>query len=748
MDFDFDAPVGQTPLDDRTDGAVGKPLDRVDGRLKVTGKATYAAEYAGQDKAAYGYMLPASIAKGRITAIDTTAAERAPGVLLVLTHRNASPAQGQGARSTHNPTEGKKGVPQLADDRIIHYGQPVALVVAESFEQARAASRLIRPTYAREPAATEMQPRLAQGMKPELREPDSQVGDFEAAFGRAPVKIDATYLTPYQSHAMMEPHATIAEWRGDKLVLHTSHQMISQGAGSVAATLNIPHEDVRLVSRYVGGGFGGKLDVWPDAILAALASRKLAGRPVKVVLARPQIFEATGHRPQTLQKIRLGAQRDGVLLAIDHEVWTDNNPTEAFYETAAAATRSLYAGANRHTSHRLVHLDIPAGCSMRAPGEAVGLLALECAMDELAEALAMDPVELRVRNEPKVHPETHVPYSQRNLIPCMHEGARRIGWERRSPRPGQVRDGRWLVGLGMAAATRSVILQPSSAQVTLNPDGSLTARMAMTDIGTGTYTVMTQIAADMLGLPTGKVQVLMGDTDFPPAAGSGGSFGANSAGSALYAACEALRAKLALAAAVDPQAARFENGRLVSGNVSKTLVQLAAGRPVEAEAHFQPGDLAKRFSQQAYGAHFAEVGVDRDTGETRLRRMVGVFTAGRILNEKTARSQCLGGMIMGLGAALTEELVLDPRFGSFVNRDLAEYHVPAHADATDIEVVLLPELDDKASPLKSKGVGELAICGAGASIANAVYNACGVRIRDYPLTLDKVLGGMAAVGHA
>ncbi|MDB5450270.1 MAG: xanthine dehydrogenase family protein molybdopterin-binding subunit [Phenylobacterium sp.] len=739
--MEFNAPIPDTPLDHRRDPVVGKPLDRVEGRLKVTGRATYAAEYAVQGKVAYGYVLPSAIAKGRIASIDTTAAERAPGVLAVLTYKNASPPQGQGKRSPDFPLAGKKGVPQLADPRIDHYGQPVALVVAETFEQARSASRLIRPTYDRSPAVCELQPHLSQGFKPEEREPDSTVGDVDAAFAAAPVKLDVTYTTPPQSQAMMEPHATMAAWEGDKLILHTSHQMISHGIGSVAATLNMPKQNVRMISRFIGGGFGAKLDVWPDCILAALASHKLGGRPVKVVLPRPQLFGMTGHRPQTIQRLQLGADRDGRLTAIAHDTWCDNNPNEIFYETAAMATRSLYAAPNRRTTHRLVHLDIPVGCSMRAPGEAVGLLALECAMDELAEKLELDPIELRIRNEPKEHPEKHVPYSTRNLIPCMREGARRIGWAQRKARPGEVRDGRWQVGLGMAAAIRNSLLQPSSCRVTLNSDGTATARMAMTDIGTGTYTIMTQVAADMLGLPVDKVTVLMGDTDFPDAAGSGGSFGANSAGSALYAACEVLREKLARTAGVDPREARLEDGRLVAGNVSKTLVQLAAGQPVEAEARFEPGDLEERYSQQAYGAHFVEAAVDMDTCEIRVRRMVSVLTAGRILNEKTARSQCLGGMTMGLGAALTEELVMDPRFASYVNHDLAEYHVPVQADVPDLEVVFLPELDDKASPLKAKGLGELGICGVGAAVANAVYNACGVRIRDYPLTLDKIMAG-------
>ena len=556
------------------------------------------------------------------------------------------------------------------DDRIDHYGQPVALAVANTFEQARAAARAVKVAYERAPIAAEMKPRLGQAVQPPAEQrPDTSVGDFDGAFAAAPVKLDLTYTTPHESHAMMEPHATIASWQGDKLTLYTANQMISQGLGSVAVTLKIPQEDIRLISRYVGGGFGGKLEIWGDCVLAALASRKLRGRPVKVVLARPQMFEVTSHRPETLQRVRLGTDADGRILAIAHDSWSSNNPGETFFESSAFATRTLYAGANRRTTHRLVHLDVPIAGSMRAPGEAVGLLALECAMDELAERVGVDPIELRVRNEPAVDPENGHPFSSRNLVPAMREGARRFGWARRNPKPGQVRDGRWLVGVGMAAATRGVMFQPTKCRLTLNPDGTATARLAMTDIGTGTYTILTQIAAEMLGLPMDKVTVLMGDTNFPETFGSGGSWGAQSSGSAVYLACEDLRAKLIKAAGVDPAAARFQEGRLVAGDRSFSLAELAAGKPVEAFGDIEPGVLAKEYSQQSYGAHFAEVGVDMDTGEIRLRRMLSVFAAGRILNEKTARSQCIGGMTMGLGAALTEALVMDPRFGSFINHD-------------------------------------------------------------------------------
>ena len=729
--MEMNSPVGSNALDVGADGIVGKPLDRVDGRLKVTGGARYAYEMQQGQNTLYGFVVEASIGKGTIKSIDTRAAEKAPGVVLVLTYRNA-PHQGTGNHREAHPV--------LTGPEVTRYGEPVAFVVAESFEQARAAAYLVDVNYERAGGKYALRHNLDQALipRPSDGQPaDSAVGDFASAFASAPVQIDVTYTTPLQSHAMMEPHATLAMWHGDKLILHTANQMLNQGQKVIATTLKIPVENVRLISPFIGGGFGGKLWVNADAILAAIASRQLK-RPVKTALTRQQIFHVTTHRSDTIQRVRLGTDRNGRVLAIGHDVFSGNLPSEQTYEGAALQTRTLYAGPNRLTRHRLAALDIPVASSMRAPGESVGLMALECAMDELAEKLDLDPIELRMRNEPTEDPEKHIPYSSRHLIACMQEGARRFGWDKRNAKPGQVRDGRWLVGMGMAAATRGNPLQLSKANVRLDPDGTATVRMAMTDIGTGTYTILAQIAAEMLGLPMERVRVELGDTNFPQAAGSGGSWGAGSSGSALFEACNALREKLARMASMDPETARFANGSIASEEKSIRLTDLVGGG-VDAEGEIQPGRTVKDFSQQSYGAHFAQVGVDMDTGEVRLRRMLGVFTAGRVLNAKTARSQAIGGMVFGVGAALHEEMTLDPRFGYFVNHDLAEYHVPVHADIPAIDAIFLTELDDKSNPLKSKGIGELGICGAGASVANAIYNACGARIRDYPITLDKVL---------
>jgi xanthine dehydrogenase YagR molybdenum-binding subunit len=737
--MEMNQPAAHNVLDDNAHGLIGAPMDRVDGRLKVTGRAPYAFEVRESARPAYGFIVAATIAKGRIASIDTTAAEQSPGVMLVMTHRNAPPQAPFGPLSLEDRFA--RAQPYLNEATVEHYGEPVAFVVAETFEEARAGAFKVQVTYAPEPGEYELERALDQGEKPEAQEgvePDTAVGDFEGAFAAAPVKLDATWTTPYHIHAQMEPHAALAWWEGDRVVIHCSSQLLESAQKCVANTLKIPDENVRIVSRFIGGGFGGKLPIYADALLSAMASRQL-GRPVKTALTRQQMFHVTTHRSSTVQRIRLGADGDGRLLAIGHEASSHCARFDDFYETAAQQTRSFYAAPNRMTSHRRVKLDLPVSDSTRAPGEAVGLLALECAMDELAEKLGLDPIELRLRNEPSEDPEKHVPYSTRQLIPCMQEGARLFGWRSRNARPGQVRRGRYLIGMGMAAATRSNFLRPSKCKVLLGSDGFLVARMSMTDIGTGSYTIFTQIAAEMLGMAPDRVRIEIGDSDFPETAGSGGSFGAASAGSALYDACDKLRAKVAAVAGMNLKEARFFDGKIAEGGRTALLSRLADDKPIEAEGEIKPGAMTKKYSQQSYGAHFVEVGVDVASGETRVLRMLGVFAAGRILNMKTATSQAIGAMIWGVGSALEEEAIVDPRFGFFVNHDLAEYHVPVNADIPAISAVFLPEVDDKTNPLKIKGVGELGICGAGAAVANAIYNACGVRLRDYPLTLDKVI---------
>ena len=736
------APAPRNPIDENRQGLIGKPIDRVEGRLKVTGQAAYAHEVVEGGAPAYGFIVEATIARGRVAEIDAGAAERAPGVLLVLTHKNA-PKQG-----AWGPLDAEdryaRASPQMGDDRIRYYGQAVAFVVAKSFEQARAAARLVRVRYAAERGEYELAANVAKAEKPPDQPgqaTDSLVGDFDTAFAAAAVKVDARYTTPAHVHAQMEPHATLAHWKDGRVVIHCSSQLLKSAQKAVAATLQIAPDKVRIVSRYIGGGFGGKLPVFGDVMLSAMASRLLE-RPVKTALTRQQMFHSTTHRSPTIQRVRLGAGADGRLTAIGHEAWSHSARFDNFTEPSAMQTRTLYAASNRKTTHRIVKLDLPVADSTRAPGEAVGMLALEIGMDELAEKLRLDPIELRLRNEPPADPELKVPFSTRQLAACLRDGAERFGWGKRNAVPATRQEGRWWLGMGVAAATRANLLMPSTCSVALDKQGVLTVRMAMTDIGTGSYTVFTQIAAEMLGLPIEKVRMQLGDSDLPETPGSGGSWGAASAGSGLFDACTNLRDKLARQLGVATADATFADGRVSGQGRSETLGALAGTLALEASGEIQPGDLAKRYSQQAYGAHFAEVAVNIDTGEIRLRRMLGVFAAGRILNLKLAKSQAIGAMIWGVGGALFEDAVIDPRDGHFVNHDLAEYHVPAHADIPAIEAHFLPEVDDKTNPLKIKGVGELGICGAGAAVANAVYNACGVRIRDFPLTLDKVLEGL------
>ncbi|HEX4183635.1 MAG TPA: xanthine dehydrogenase family protein molybdopterin-binding subunit, partial [Caulobacteraceae bacterium] len=617
-----------------------------------------------------------------------------------------------------------------------------ALVVAETFEQARHAARLIRVSYDREPGRFSLHAEQANAVKPDQWHPDTAVGDFAGGFAAAPVKVDVTYTTPDQSHTMMEPHATTARWDGDSLTVWTSNQMVHWAVRDLSGTLLVPPEKIRVVSAFVGGGFGAKLWIQSDAVLAALGARAV-GRPVKLALARPQVMNNTTRRAATIQRVRIGADRGGHIQAIAHETWSGNQPGRR-PELAADQTRLLYAGRDRMTATRVALLDLPVGSSMRAPGEAVGLLALEGAMDELAEQLSLDPVELRIRNDVQYDPEAGPkrPFSSRHLVQCLQTGAERFGWSRRNPRPGQVRDGPWLVGMGMASAIRGNIVESSRARVTLRPDGSVLVETQMTDIGTGSYTILAQTAAEMLGVPLDRVEVRLGDSRFPISSGSGGSWGANSSSAGLYAACEELRRQLAQKAGLDPSQAVFENGQVRSGERSQPLTNLAGPEGITVENGITFGDLEQKYAQASFGAHFCEVGVDMHTGETRIRRMLSVAAAGRILNPKTARNQCLGGMTMGIGSALMEDAVLDERLGFFVNHDMAGYHVPVHADIPDLEVIFLEELDDKSSPMKAKGLGELGICGVGAAVANAVYNATGVRVRDYPITLDKLLPGL------
>jgi xanthine dehydrogenase YagR molybdenum-binding subunit len=732
----FETPATTNPIDQLK--VVGQPVSRIDGPLKTTGTAPYAYErhdvVANQ---AYGYVVGAAIGKGRIAGMDLSQANAAPGVLAIVTAANA----GKLDKSKLNTAK------LLGGPEIQHYHQAIAVVVAETFEQARAAAALIRIDYVREQGAFDLASLLGTAKPgPITGGPgDTAVGDFASAFAAAPVRLDARYSTPDEAHAMMEPHATIAAWQGDKLTLWTSNQMIAWNRAEIATTLGIPKENVRVDSPFIGGGFGGKLFPRADALLAALGARA-AQRPVKVALQRPLMFNNTTHRPATIQRIRIGATPDGRITAIGHESWSGDLPGGKA-DGAVSQTRLLYAGAHRMTATRLATLDLPEGNAMRAPGEATGMMALEIAIDEMAEKLGIDPIEFRIRNDTQIDPEKPArPFSLRQLTECLRTGAERFGWSRRNPRPGRVRDGRWLVGIGTAAAFRNNLLTKSAARVRLDNSGIVTVETDMTDIGTGSYTIIAQTAAEMMGVPLEKVQVRLGDSAFPVSAGSGGQWGGNNSTAGVYAACVKLREAIAQKLGFNSAEVQFADGEVRAGNRSVPLAQAAGENGLSAEDGIEYGDLAKKFQQSTFGAHFVEVGVDAATAEIRVRRMLAVCAAGRILNPKTARSQVIGAMTMGVGAALMEELVVDKRAGFFVNHDLAGYEVPVHADIPHQEMFFLDETDPMSSPMKAKGVAELGICGVAAAVANAVYNATGVRVRDYPITLDKLLEQMPDVG--
>ncbi|WP_307083296.1 xanthine dehydrogenase family protein molybdopterin-binding subunit [Sphingomonas faeni] len=732
----MDKPHPDSLLDTGVQGVIGKPLDRVDGPLKVTGTATYAAEYEFANMA-FGVLVGTKISSGKVVSIDVDAVKSIPGVIDVVTDFDRFIRVAAQGGATDAPTQGVKD--------IAFFGQIVAIVLAESFEVARDAAARLPIEY----QASEGQYDFA-AHRDETRKPADDAtqahfaqGDVDKAMDDAPVTIDATYVTPSQNSAAMEPHASIAVWDEDgSLALYGAYQMPTSDAQQLAKSLGVSEKKVRIIARYIGGGFGSKLGIAPESVAAAIAAKQL-GRPVKAVMSRPQVFEATVRRSNTEQHIRLAAGADGKLTAIGHETLVSNQSTEDYFEPAGIGTHMLYGGENRMITHDIVDVNLVVSGSMRAPGEAVGMMALESAMDELAEKLGIDPIELRRINDVTIDPEKDVPFTSRNLTRALDEGAAKFGWDKRQ-KAGTRREGEWLIGTGVAAAVRGNMMQESSAKVEIHPDGSATVSSAMTDIGTGSYTILAQIASEILGIPVANITMALGDTNDPPAAGSGGSWGATSSGTAVYLACEMLRGKLAKAMGVDEDNLTLKDGTAIGDNRSTPIGELV-GKGLEATGHIKPGKQEKDHTQASFGAHFAEVAVNAVTGEVRVRRMLGSFAAGRVLNAKTARSQCLGGMTFGIGAALTEDLIHDLRTGKLVNHDLAEYHVPSNADIPQMEVHFVDERDIHANPIHAKGIGELGISGAGAAVANAVYNATGIRVREFPITLDKLLDQLPAV---
>ncbi|GAA3779163.1 xanthine dehydrogenase family protein molybdopterin-binding subunit [Plantactinospora mayteni] len=688
--------------------AVGRAHPRLEGRAKVTGTARYAVEHPA-DGLAYGWAVQATVAKGRIVRVDTTAAEREPGVLAVLTHETAPRL---------NPVESPELL-LLQQPRVRYRGEIVALVVAESLEAAREGARLVRLDYDTEPHSSVLTERHPSLYKPDHVNPafptDTCVGDFDAGYEAAEVRLDQTYRTPAYHNNPMEPHAATAYWADGRLLVHDS----SQGTNDVRSTLGrlfeLPAETIRVTAEHVGGGFGSKGTPRCTPVLAAMAARQV-GRPVRLALTRQQLFGPVGYRTPVIQRIRLGADADGRLAAICHDAISQSSTIEEFAEQTAVLTRTLYAAPHRRTTHRLARLDVPTPSWMRAPGECPGSFALESAMDELAVACGVDPVELRLRNDTEIDPEEGVPFSSRNLAACLRDGARRFGWADRDPAPGVRRDGRWLVGTGVASAIYPARTPGASAEAAAGPDGTYQVRINATDIGTGARTALWQIAVDALGVPGDRVAISIGDSDLPPAYVAGGSAGTAGWGLSVDRACRSLRRQL------DERYAGTAPPDGLSVRVDTT--DEAAGLP--------------RAPRYAFGAHFVEARVDVDSGEIRVPRMLGVFATGRVVNPSTARSQLIGGMTMGLSMALHEEGLLDQRFGDWVNRDLATYHVTACADVQRIEAYWVPD-EDRGNPLGVKGLGEIGIVGSAAAVANAVHHATGLRLRTLPIQLDKLV---------
>ncbi|MFG1706253.1 xanthine dehydrogenase family protein molybdopterin-binding subunit [Nonomuraea sp. M3C6] len=727
-------------------GLVGAGVDRVDGPLKVTGAAHYPNDFSFPDMA-YAALVRATIPAGRVSHLDTSAAERAPGVLAVLTHLNAPKLESGPPSFLRTPP------PPLQDDRIRYYGQYVAVVVAGTAEQASAAARRIEIGYERaEPVLEIDDPRAERITNPWGM--DANRGDAQAALGAADVVIDATYTTAENTNNPLGLFATVAAWDGDALTVHDSTQWPTQVRATLAKVFGVPEAGVRVLVPYVGGGFGAGLRVWPHVILAALAARE-AGRPVKLVLTRPEMFTGIGHRPATVQRVRIGATRDGRLTAIDQESLSTVSIEGDNIEPCAAGATSAYACPNVSTRDRQVRLNIPWTSSMRAPGEAQGNFALESAVDELSYSLGLDPLELRLRNYAEVHPQYGLPWSSKALRECYEVGAERFGWSRRPARPGSMRDGDWLVGYGMAGISYFWYQAPCQARATVRGDGTAYVRSAVTDIGTGTYTVMTQLSAEFLGLDPGLVTFDLGDTSMPPGPQAGGSGLTAALGTAVHAACRNLVRAFLDTLAGDPASplagCGVDDVTVAGGRIHRN------GEPERGESYTRilaaqglaelsaDGDSAPPRPQDAgmapagpFGARFVEVRVDPDLGLLRVARVVSAIDGGRILNEKLARSQIIGGTVGGIGMAMFEDTVTDPGTGRVANATFGDYLVAVNADVPDMEVTFVGE-PDRYNPVGVKGVGEIGLVGMAAAIANAVYHATGRRIRSVPITIDQLL---------
>ena len=733
---------------------IGLPLSRADGHAKVTGRARYTAD-TQIDGLTYGVFALSTIPHGRLTRLSTAAAERAPGVLMVLTHRNMPPL-----RALSHPPAGQSYMP-LQQDRIRYEGQPIALVVAETLEQALHAASLVQAEYTPEPAVTDFRRVLDTAFTvTSFAEPDTQTGDVAQALAQAAVRLEQTYRTADRHHNPMEPSATIAVWHDGKLTLYDATQWVWGVRMVVARALGLPPEDVQVRSSFLGGGFGCKGYVWPHQILTAVAAREV-GRAVKVVLTRAQTYTAHGYQPGSAQTVTLGATRDGQLVAIRHTSVTPTSPFDDYVEYAAIGTRSLYACPAIATQHRAVRVYRSTPTPMRAPHEGLSMLGLECALDELAVQLGIDPVALRLRNYADTDPTSGKPFSSKALRACYVQGAERFGWARRTPAPGSMRDGRDLVGWGMASAIMSTFRFPATARVTLEKGGTVLIAAGTQEIGTGVYTIMPQIAADVLGLPVERIRLVLGDTTLPETGGTFGSSTTMGVGSAVHDAATKLKAQLTQLAggktldspeAYDAVLAHHALDQLStesawSPGITVERLGLDAGvRALSAEGAWTPGAHASplgevpEWSMHTFGAVFVEVRIDEDLRIPRLSRCVGVYSAGRIINPKTARSQMLGGIIWGVGQALLEHSAMDHTLGRYLSKNLSGYLVPVHADIPELEVAFVDEVDAYASVLGAKGIGELGAVGVGPAVANAVWHATGIRVHEVPITPEMLVG--------
>ena len=705
---------------------LGEALNRVDGRLKVTGGAKYSGEYK-QPGLTYGVLAGATITSGTVTAMDTRAAERAPGVVAVITVFNAPKVPG------YQPDAAKpmRGLKLFNDNKVYFFGQPIALIVAETFERATYAARLVKATYDETHFETNFDANFDKGVVPNNGQYKDYVRGTADAYKNAPVIVEEDYKLPSEMHNPMELHVTIAAWAGDDEVnVYTKSQGVMGSQRSIATAFGLATDKVHIHSRFVGGAFGSSLRTWPHEI-AAVQAAKLVKRPVKLTLTREQMFTQVGYRPQTIQKIGLGATADGKLLGITHESHSQTAFYEEFTENAVAVSRFLYASPNANTRYRVVPLNVGVPAPMRGPGEATGSFALESALDELSYKLGMDPIALRLLNYAETDPERNLPWSSKYVKECYARGAERIGWGQRVATPGSLRDGEWLVGYGMGCGAFGAHRSPTTVSVRLSADGTVMLRSATSDIGPGTGTAMTVIAANTLGLPPDKITFELGDSKFPTAPTQGGSQTVSSVGSAVHDVCVALKQKLyELSGLPGDSVTDIDYGRVLKEH----------GLPeLELSLESKPDADAQKYSSYSFSAHFAKVAVHPLTGQVRVRQLIAVVDAGKIVNYKTASSQMIGGAVGGIGMVLTEEAVIDDRFGRYINGNLADYHVPVNADIPDIEAIFIDKPDPYINPIGTKGIGEISLIGVAAAVANAVYNACGKRVRELPITPDKLI---------